>query len=140
MIERVFHIDELGEVAGELLAYAGDRKKIVFSGDLGAGKTTLIKAICRQLGVGEAVTSPTYALVNEYATTLPPFLPIYHFDLYRLKDLEEALDIGIEEYLYDNTSYCFIEWPEVISSLLPADIVKVELKIIKDSARKILYL
>ena len=89
---------------------------------MGAGKTTLIKEICRQLGSSDHFSSPTYSIVNEYR--ISEQTKIYHIDLYRLKDVEEALSIGIEDYLYSNY-YCFVEWPELVEHLLPEDTVKV---------------
>jgi tRNA threonylcarbamoyladenosine biosynthesis protein TsaE len=89
---------------------------------MGSGKTTLIKEICHQLGVTDTMSSPTYGLVNEYHTSSKKL--IYHFDLYRIKDLAECLDIGMEEYLYSG-NYCFIEWPDVAKQLMPEEAVKV---------------
>lgn len=102
--------------ASTLLQKAGNQRIWCFYGDLGAGKTTCIKALCHTLGVEEIVTSPSFALINEYTTKQGR--PIYHFDLYRLKSLAEALSIGIEEYL-DSGAYCFIEWAEIIQDILP---------------------
>jgi tRNA threonylcarbamoyladenosine biosynthesis protein TsaE len=127
--------------AEEILHYAADRKVFTLTGDLGAGKTTLTQAVCKALGVRENVTSPTFSLVNEYS-----YLDkngqeqlFRHLDLYRLKSLDEALDIGIEDYLEDG-QYCFIEWPEIIEPLLPNDVVKINITILNDSSRKILIL
>ena len=128
--------EELEKVSEALLKYAGSRRKIVFSGEVGAGKTTLIQYLCRELGVSEGVTSPTYALMNQYQGLEQQ---VNHLDLYRLNSLEEALNIGIEDFLYDD-DYCFIEWPELIDPLLPADVIRVELKFIENSSRKILFL
>ncbi len=130
-------IEELAIVAIKLLNFAGERKSMTFSGDIGAGKTTLIQQICAQLGVKEAVTSPTFALANEYATAENGV--IYHLDLYRLKNEQEALDIGIEEYLYGDR-YCFIEWPEIIADLLPDDRVHISIELLENSHRKIVLL
>jgi tRNA threonylcarbamoyladenosine biosynthesis protein TsaE len=137
----ISHPGELDFLAVKLLAYAGNRRKMLFRGDLGAGKTTFIQAICRQLGVTEAVSSPTFAIVNEYEYPREEGEAgcIHHIDLYRLKGLEEALEIGIEEYLYDSC-YCFIEWPDVISPLLPEDCVEISLWITDESERKIVFL
>lgn len=132
----------LGPVAAQLLQTAGTRRKWLFKGDLGTGKTTLIQALCRQLGVEQPVTSPTFALVNEYTyrdAESGADMLIHHLDLYRLKNLEEAIDIGIEDYLYD-PYYCFVEWPELIESILPPDTFEISLSIIEHSCRKILYL
>lgn len=134
-------LEELDLVAQELLAFAGERRKFAFYGEIGAGKTTLIQAICKQLGVREGVVSPTFALVNEYtfqdkngATQL-----MYHLDLYRLKNVQEALDIGIEDMLYDEY-YCFMEWPELIEDLLPEDALRIKMEALKNSTRKIVFL
>jgi len=128
---------DLGSVADALLRFAGGKKKFAIMGELGAGKTAFVKAFCRRQQVAENVSSPTFALVNEYR-----FLdedgreqPIHHLDLYRLKDLDEALGIGIEDYLYDG-HYCFIEWPEVIEALLPEDTVFVNIEVISDGSRR----
>lgn len=125
-----------------LLAFAGGRSKFALSGDIGAGKTTLVQAFCRHFGVTGPVTSPTFALINEY----PYFDPatghprtIYHLDLYRLETPEEAVDLGIEELL-DNDEYCLIEWPELIEALLPEETVRIKISIESNSTRKILFL
>lgn len=134
MITRtVQQLEELDELARQLLELAGERRVFTFEGPVGAGKTTFIQAICRQLGVTEAVSSPTFALVNEYAG------PVYHLDLYRLEHIEEALDIGIEEYLYSG-HYCFIEWPLWIKPLLPQHYVQIEIIPMADGSRKMLFL
>ncbi len=132
-------LKELEKAAKILLSLAGKRKKWCFYGDLGAGKTTFIKAICKYLNVVEGVTSPTYSLVNEYSyiddkTATTNYL--YHLDLYRLKQIEEALDIGIEEYLYDS-NYCFIEWAQIIEPILPAEVVTIHIEMLEDGRRKI---
>ena len=110
-------LDELDAVARQLIGEAANHHVWLFDGEMGAGKTTLIKALCRVLGVVSVVQSPTYGLVNEYTTQTGE--PVYHFDCYRLKSDAEALDIGLEEYL-DSGAYCFVEWPERIESLWPA--------------------
>ncbi len=135
-------IKDLGELAGaakKLLAFAGNRKKWCFYGELGAGKTTLIKALCAYLKVEESVTSPTYSLVNEYTYQLEGTAEVaylFHMDLYRLKQIEEALDIGIEEYLY-NDSYCFIEWAQIIGPILPTETLEIHIEIVEDTIRRI---
>lgn len=129
-------------VARALLQQVGSRRKFALYGDLGAGKTTLVKALCEVLGVRESVASPTFSLVNEYSyfdTETQSIQLVHHIDLYRLKDIEEALDIGIEEYL-DGLSYCFIEWPQVVEPLLDAQTVQIKLEILPDDTRKILLL
>lgn len=114
-------LDVLPEVAKDILAELAEKKIILFYGEMGSGKTTFIKEICRQLGVAGSMSSPTFAIVNEYAATKGK---IYHFDLYRVKNLEECLDLGMEEYLYSG-NYCFIEWPDMAKQILPEDAVKV---------------
>ncbi|TXI13859.1 MAG: tRNA (adenosine(37)-N6)-threonylcarbamoyltransferase complex ATPase subunit type 1 TsaE [Pedobacter sp.] len=119
-------ITQLSAAAKQLLASYKRERIFLFFGDMGVGKTTFIKSICDQLGVCDVVSSPTYSIVNEYASK--DGLVVYHFDFYRLKSETEALDLGFEEYL-DSGSYCFIEWPEKISSYWPKRYVKVELTI-----------
>ena len=121
----VSNLDELPHVAKTLLADTPNQFVFAFYGTMGAGKTTLIKAICEELGVDEVVTSPTFALVNEYSALNNN--PIYHFDFYRIKKIDEVFDIGYEEYFYSN-NYCFIEWPELISELLPDSYVYVSIE------------
>jgi tRNA threonylcarbamoyladenosine biosynthesis protein TsaE len=132
----------LDKAVKKLLAFAGKRKTFAFSGDIGAGKTTFIQAFCRHFGVEEAVTSPTFSLVNEYVYQDPEGGGegvIFHLDLYRLKDIDEALNIGIEEIL-DADAYKLIEWPELIEPLLPEDAVRINMEIVENSRRKILFL
>jgi len=121
----ISNIAELPIAAKTILEQANGRKIFCFYGDLGAGKTTLIKEICKQLGVEDSGSSPTFSIVNEYAYHAPASGKklIYHFDLYRLKSESEIFDIGYEEYLYSG-NYCFIEWPEKMEHLLPNDVVK----------------
>ena len=102
-----------------------NEKIIAFYGEMGAGKTTLIKEICKQIGVSDNVSSPTFAIVNEYRITSGE--AVYHFDFYRIRNLQEAIDIGIEEY-FNSGSYCLIEWPEKIAKLLPPQTVKLLLE------------
>ena len=108
---------DLPQVAGEFLQVLGDRRVVAFQGKMGAGKTTFIKALCEQLGVCDMVNSPTFSIVNEYTDADGQTLA-YHFDLYRLKSVAEALDMGAEDYFYSGR-YCFIEWPDVADALLP---------------------
>ncbi|HEY4798571.1 MAG TPA: tRNA (adenosine(37)-N6)-threonylcarbamoyltransferase complex ATPase subunit type 1 TsaE [Bacteroidia bacterium] len=126
------NISELSLAAKTILDFASRKYIFCFYGELGAGKTTLIKEICKQLGVKEEGSSPTFSLINEYRT---PYRLIYHFDLYRLKNENEIFDIGYEEYIFSG-NYCFIEWPEKIEHLLPADFVKVKIEV-KGSERVI---
>ncbi len=111
-------------------------------GEIGAGKTTLVQAFCAELGVKELVTSPTFSLINEYtyhSAVEETVQRVYHLDLYRLKSMEEALDLGIEDLLV-NDAYCFIEWPELIQPLLTNDLVVIKILVEQDSSRKILFL
>ncbi|MEM6319826.1 MAG: tRNA (adenosine(37)-N6)-threonylcarbamoyltransferase complex ATPase subunit type 1 TsaE [Bacteroidota bacterium] len=133
----IYRLEEISNIAQQLLAIAGNRRKWCFYGELGAGKTTLIKAIGQSLKLKEAVTSPTYSLVNEYTYSNVEDQDInylYHLDLYRLQRIEEALDIGIEEYLY-NEHFCFIEWAEVIAPILPEDTFSVSISLLEDGRR-----
>jgi tRNA threonylcarbamoyladenosine biosynthesis protein TsaE len=116
MTLSIAHLDDLDAAARQLLADAGFERVWLFEGEMGAGKTTLIKAICEALGVVSTVQSPTFGLVNEYTTQTGEV--VYHFDCYRLRNEAEALDIGMDEYL-DSGTYCFIEWPGNIQSLWP---------------------
>ena len=132
---------EMRLIAQQILTLNGQRRKFALIGDVGAGKTTLVQHFCHLHGVEGAVTSPTFALVNEYPlkTNGGEQGVVNHLDLYRLKSLEEALEIGIEDYLY-NEDFCFIEWPELIESLLPEDIIRIEIEIMEESGRKVLFL
>ncbi len=122
---RIGHLEELREVARELLCSYGEERFFAFFGKMGVGKTTLIKEMCEELGSEDVVCSPTFAIVNEYATG--EGRPIYHFDFYRLKNEEEAYDIGYEEYFYSG-EYCFTEWTEKVEGLLPERYVRVSLR------------
>ncbi|WP_423146579.1 tRNA (adenosine(37)-N6)-threonylcarbamoyltransferase complex ATPase subunit type 1 TsaE [Rubrolithibacter danxiaensis] len=125
MVIEISDPEQLSEAAIHLLHFIGNEKILLFYGEMGAGKTTFIKAICKELGITDTVSSPTFSIVNEYVS---PSGPVYHFDFYRLKNETEALDLGYEDYIYSG-NYCFIEWPEKISSLLPAKACRVELKV-----------
>ncbi|WP_041259027.1 tRNA (adenosine(37)-N6)-threonylcarbamoyltransferase complex ATPase subunit type 1 TsaE [Fibrella aestuarina] len=116
MTQTFTQLDELDTVAQQLVAEADNLHVWLFEGEMGVGKTTLIKALCRAVGVVSVVQSPTFGLVNEYSTQTGD--SVYHFDCYRLRNEAEALDIGLDEYL-DSGAYCFIEWPERIESLWP---------------------
>ncbi|MEI6455084.1 MAG: tRNA (adenosine(37)-N6)-threonylcarbamoyltransferase complex ATPase subunit type 1 TsaE [bacterium] len=127
-------VNDLSAAAKQLLSGYPASRVFAFYGQMGAGKTTFIKAICRQLGANEIVQSPSFAIINEYTTHSEESL--YHFDFYRIKRAEEAFDIGYEEYIYSG-SYCFLEWPELIEQLLPADVIKVTIAVEPDGCRKI---
>lgn len=129
-------IEALPQAARELINELGDRTVIAFRGEMGAGKTTFINAMCRELGVEtDDTASPTFAIVNEYRSDTTAEL-IYHFDLYRLESLEEAMDIGVEDYL-DCGALCLIEWPDVIDPILPDDTVEVEIAVLPDNSREL---
>jgi len=121
--------------AQDLISFAGSQKIFLFYGPMGAGKTTFIKALCEQLGVKEPVTSPTFSIVNEYEGNTAK---VYHFDFYRLKNQNEALDMGYEEYFYSG-SYCLIEWPEKIPDLLPDHYVKVSIQLQGQQSRQFTF-
>ena len=120
---QITKVEELTEVARSFLKAFEGEHSFAFYGKMGAGKTTFIKALCRALGSEDYITSPTFALINEYSSEKGP---IFHFDFYRIKNLEEAFDMGYEDYIYSD-NYCFIEWPEKIESLLPEGIVEVRI-------------
>jgi tRNA threonylcarbamoyladenosine biosynthesis protein TsaE len=121
--------EDLSEIAIHLIAQIKNERVIAFYGEMGAGKTTLIKSICMALGTNDSVTSPTYSLVNEYHTESGD--SIYHFDFYRIESPDEAVDMGFDEYIYSN-SFNLIEWPEKIIDLLPSHYVKVSLNLVED--------
>jgi tRNA threonylcarbamoyladenosine biosynthesis protein TsaE len=128
-------INELKVAATKLIQFAGDEKIFLFYGDMGAGKTTFIKSLCECLGAAENVTSPTFSIVNEY---LGRAKKIFHFDFYRLKKQDEALDMGYEEYFYSG-DYCFIEWPEKISGLLPEHYIRVDIQVLSNNQRMLTF-
>jgi tRNA threonylcarbamoyladenosine biosynthesis protein TsaE len=132
-------IAQIREAAQQFVEQIGDRSVFAFYGKMGAGKTTFIKAVCEELGVDDVITSPTFAIVNEYSLTshLSPLTSkIYHFDFYRIKKLEEVYDMGFEDYFYSG-DLCFIEWPELIEEVLPEDAVRVTIEALPDGSRKI---
>ena len=128
-------IKELKKAAENLITQFPEHRVFAFYGKMGAGKTTFIQTICKFLGTKDNVTSPTFALINEYTT--PNLSSIFHFDFYRINDLEEAFDLGYEDYLYSG-NYCFIEWPEKIEPLLPENIIVVRIEVAEDESRTIL--
>ncbi|AWW00735.1 tRNA (adenosine(37)-N6)-threonylcarbamoyltransferase complex ATPase subunit type 1 TsaE [Arcticibacterium luteifluviistationis] len=127
-------LDDLPNVAQQIIEFADEVNVWLFEGNLGAGKTTLIKELCSQLGFKEAVQSPTFSIVNAYP--LDNGSDLYHFDCYRLNNQEEAFDFGIEEYLYSGNK-CLIEWPEIIADLLPVPHLLISLEIQEDQSRTI---
>ena len=131
---KINSLEEIGAVAEEFVRLAMQEDTVfAFNGQMGAGKTTFIKALCEALGVSETVTSPTFAIVNEYRADETGEL-IYHFDFYRIKKLEEAYDMGCEDYFYSG-AVCFIEWPELVEDLLPGNTVWVDIRVNDDETR-----
>ena len=129
----VFSLNQIQEVAEQILA-SNPKKIILFNGEMGVGKTTLIKQLCKSLGVEGATSSPTFSLVNEYYTSNNQI--IYHFDFYRLNKETEALDMGVDDYLYSG-NWCFIEWSEKIASLIPEEHSTVTIELTEDGKRKL---
>ena len=128
-------VSDLSTAAKDLMEFAGDHKIFSFEGEMGAGKTTFIKAICKYLGVEDLVSSPTFSLVNEYEAHK---VPIYHFDFYRINDLSEVYDIGYEEYFYSG-HICLIEWPEKIQTLLPPGRINVQISLVDPERRTLVF-
>ncbi|MEO7121486.1 MAG: tRNA (adenosine(37)-N6)-threonylcarbamoyltransferase complex ATPase subunit type 1 TsaE [Ginsengibacter sp.] len=133
-MEIIYNLNEIRKVAKKLVSVARDYKIITFSGELGAGKTTLIIEICKELGVTEVVSSPTFAIIQQY--NLDNHNLIYHMDLYRLKDSREAIEAGIEDCLLSN-ELCLVEWPENARSLFPNETVQVLLQVLSADERKL---
>ena len=127
-------LEQIHEAAKQFVQNMGDNTVFAFYGKMGAGKTTFIKAICEELGVKDVITSPTFAIVNEYRSEETAEL-IYHFDFYRIKKLDEVYDMGYEDYFYSG-AVCFIEWPELIEDLLPGNAVSVTIEEVDGGARK----
>ena len=123
---------DLRSAASKFLGMTGNSRIFAFYGPMGAGKTTIIKAICNELGVVDTVTSPTFTLVNEYNTLSDQ--AIYHIDFYRIKKPEEVFDFGVEEY-FSSGNYCFIEWPDMAEAILPEETVKVRIRVAQEEQR-----
>ena len=132
---KIQDLAHINEAAKAFIGQIGDHTVFAFYGKMGAGKTTFIKAVCEELGVDDVITSPTFAIVNEYTA---PSGPVYHFDFYRIKKLEEVYDMGFEDYFYSG-ALCLIEWPELIEEVLPEDAVKVTIQEKEDGSRAILF-
>ena len=129
----VFSLDQIQEVAEQIIA-SNPKKIILFNGEMGVGKTTLIKQLCKSLGVDGATSSPTFSLVNEYYTSNNQI--VYHFDFYRLNKETEALDMGVDDYLYSG-NWCFIEWSEKIGNLIPEEHSIVTIELLADGKRSL---
>ncbi len=135
MHTEIHSTEQLQEAAKVFIQAMEENTVFAFYGKMGAGKTTFIKAICEELGVEDTITSPTFAIVNEYRSEETGEL-IYHFDFYRIKKLEEVYDMGYEDYFYSG-ALCFIEWPELVEELLPGNTVKVTIEEKEDGSRVI---
>ena len=131
---RIENLDNIRAAAHEFIQNMGDAHVFAFYGKMGAGKTTFVKAICEELGVADVITSPTFAIINEYEGDET----IYHFDFYRIKKLEEVYDMGYEDYFYGG-ALCFIEWPELIEEILPDDAVRVSITEQQDGSRLVKF-
>ena len=129
----VFSLDQIQEAAEQILV-SNPKKIILFNGEMGVGKTTLIKQLCKSLGVEDATSSPTFSLVNEYNTANNQ--TVYHFDFYRLNKETEALDMGVDDYLYSG-NWCFIEWSEKIENLLPEETSTITIELLSDGKREL---
>lgn len=134
---KINSLADINEAAKTFVENMGAGKVFAFYGKMGAGKTTFVKAVCECLGVDDVITSPTFAIVNEY-TSATTGDAIYHFDFYRIKKLEEVYDMGYEDYFYSG-SLCFLEWPELIEDLLPEDATKVTIEETADGARVVKF-
>lgn len=130
-MKKNYSLEQLPEIAQEIIN-SSKSKTLLFNGEMGAGKTTLIKEISKQLGVEDIASSPTFSLVNEYRTNKGE--TVYHFDFYRIETEEEAYDMGIEEYLYSD-AWCFIEWGEKVQNLLPLEIVNINIDVVDINQR-----
>lgn len=131
-----FKEEDIRQAAKQFVEGMGENTVFAFYGKMGAGKTTFIKAVCEELGVEDTVTSPTFAIVNEYEAA--GGRPIYHFDFYRIKKVSEAYDMGCEEYFYSGHP-CFIEWPELIEEVLPEETVNVTIEVLSDGERRLVF-
>ncbi|WP_455127882.1 tRNA (adenosine(37)-N6)-threonylcarbamoyltransferase complex ATPase subunit type 1 TsaE [Prevotella veroralis] len=129
---RINSLDTIHEAAKDFIKGMGDGKVFAFYGKMGAGKTTFIKALCEVLGVKDVITSPTFAIINEYTDGNDN--PIYHFDFYRIKKLEEVYDMGYEDYFYSG-NLCLLEWPELVEDVLPENVIKVTIEEQPDGSR-----
>ena len=134
-MEFLFKLDEIQNIANQIITHS-KHKVLLFEGQMGAGKTTLIKAISKELGIVDVANSPTFSIVNEYRTKNNQ--TVYHFDLYRLEEEEEAYDMGIDEY-FDSGNWCFIEWPEKTPNLIPDEHHTLVFELIDENTRKLIF-
>lgn len=132
-MELIYSLEEIDAIANQIIA-ANPNKVLLFNGEMGVGKTTLIKYLAKNLGVNEVTSSPTFSLVNEYQISENQY--IYHFDMYRLKNEMEAMDMGIDEYLYSG-NWCFIEWSEKIPNLIPPQHSTLTIELLPDGKRRL---
>ena len=140
---KITDIEHIREAAREFIAHIDDHRVFAFYGKMGAGKTTFVKAICEELGVDDVITSPTFAIINDYSIgnvqrSTFNVQRIYHFDFYRIKKLEEVYDMGYEDYFYSG-ALCFIEWPELIEEILPDDAIRVSITEQEDGSRLVSF-
>ena len=134
-MELIYQLNDIQEAAKTLIELAGNRRVFALNGEMGAGKTTFVHAVADFLGVKDVVSSPTFSIINEYRTANNA--TVFHMDWYRLKGEEEALQAGVEDSLYSG-AYCFVEWPQMASSLLPTDTIWLDIKTINADTRKLL--
>lgn len=134
--EILFNLDNIDDAAGELLRNFPDTRIFAFYGEMGAGKTTFIKALCRNLEIDQYVTSPTFALVNEYHTKDARI--VFHFDFYRIESIEEVMDMGYEDYFFSD-NICFIEWPGKVAGLLPEGTVRLKIEVLDNGERQLKF-
>ena len=138
---KIQNLEHINEAAKTFIEHIGNSRVFAFYGSMGAGKTTFIKAICEELGVDDVITSPTFAIVNEYtshSSLLTPHSSIFHFDFYRIKKVEEVYDMGYEEYFYSGC-LCLIEWPELIEDLLPENAKKITIEQLPNGERLVTF-
>lgn len=133
-MDLIFSLREIGNAASEFLSITVKYPLIAFHGEMGAGKTTFIHAVCETLGVKDAISSPTFSIINQYLTAAGE--TVYHMDLYRIKDEEEAIQSGVEDCLYSG-KLCFVEWPEKAASLFPANTLHVYISTVDNDTRKL---
>lgn len=133
---QITSLKDIDKSAQEFVRNIGNNRVLAFYGKMGAGKTTFIKALCRQLNVVDQVNSPTFAIVNDYETANQSH--VYHFDFYRIKNLEEAYDFGYEDYFYSG-NFCLIEWPELVEPILPENTLMVTIQVSDDNSRTVIF-